>query len=108
MEIKENKWCVYTHTNKINGKKYVGQTCQIPEKRWKNGNGYKRNPYFYNAIQKYGWDNFEHQILASDLTLEEASQYSFVSSGLSINAYIKFHLDSLITALSSGILSSII
>lgn len=74
MENTEDKrWCVYVHTNKINGKKYVGQTCQIPEKRWKNGLGYQRNPYFYNAIQKYGWDNFEHEVIASNLTLDEAN-----------------------------------
>ena len=75
-EVKENKdkkWCVYIHTNKINGKKYIGQTCQNPETRWNKGFGYRRNPYFWSAIQKYGWDNFEHEIIASNLTLEEAN-----------------------------------
>ena len=54
---------IYLHRNKINNKVYIGQTIQSPEERWKNGNGYKGCYYFYNAIQKYGWDNFEHIIL---------------------------------------------
>ena len=54
---------VYVHTNKINGKRYVGATTQKPQRRWgSTGNNYKRHPYFYSAIQKYGWDNFEHYI----------------------------------------------
>lgn len=69
----DRSYCVYIHTNKINGKKYVGQTCQWPpEKRWKGGAGYHNSTYFYRAINKYGWDNFEHQIIKQDLTLEEA------------------------------------
>lgn len=66
------KYCVYCHTNKINGKKYVGITSQKPENRWKNGDGYKNNEYFYRAIQKYGWHNFSHEILYVNLPRDEA------------------------------------
>lgn len=76
METKENKkHIVYMHVNKINNKIYVGQTCLEPERRWRNGGyGYKNCTYFWKAIQKYGWDNFEHIIFASNLTQEEANK----------------------------------
>lgn len=62
---------VYKHTCP-NGKVYIGQTSQKPERRWSHGNGYKENSYFYRAIQKYGWDNIKHEIIAENLTQEEA------------------------------------
>ena len=66
-------YTVYMHINKINGKKYIGITMQEPKRRWKsNGLGYKRNIRFYGAIQKYGWDNFEHVILKTGLSEQEA------------------------------------
>lgn len=66
-------YTVYQHKNKINNKVYIGITSQIPERRWgSNGCNYKSSPHFYSAIQKYGWDNFEHNILFTNLTKEEA------------------------------------
>ena len=67
-------YCVYCHTNKINGKRYIGITCKKPERRWANGYGYKDSPRFWNAIQKYRWDNFCHDILFGGLTREQACQ----------------------------------
>ena len=63
-------YCVYMHVSP-NGKKYIGMT-QNYLKRWRNGLGYRNNKYFYNAIQKYGWDNFEHIIVAEKLSQHDA------------------------------------
>ena len=67
-------YTVYQHKNKINGKVYIGITSRKPEERWgSNGINYKSSPHFYAAIQKYGWDNFEHIIIKDHLTAEQAS-----------------------------------
>lgn len=73
--MKENNYVVYVHINKFNGKKYVGLTKhgEDPNKRWRNGTHYE-GTYFGRAINKYGWDNFEHIILENNLTLEQANQ----------------------------------
>lgn len=68
-----NNYTIYQHTTP-NNKIYIGITSMIAKKRWNNGLGYRHNIYFYNAIQKYGWDNIKHEILFSDLTKEEAEQ----------------------------------
>lgn len=67
-------YCLYIHENKINKKIYVGITSQTPSQRWgKNGIGYsKGQDKFYNAIKKYGWDNFNHIILYTHLTKDQA------------------------------------
>lgn len=69
------KYCIYKHTCKINKKSYIGQTCQKPNKRWETGGkGYEDQPVFWSAIQKYGWDNFDHEILEEGLqTVSEAN-----------------------------------
>ena len=46
-------------------KSYVGITIETPSKRW-GRNGYRylqTNTKFANAIKKYGWDNFHHDII---------------------------------------------
>lgn len=97
-ELKEKEvrnYKVYVHTNKLNNKKYVGITKQDPERRWKNGWGYyskENSTYFWKAIQKYGWDNFTHDILENNLTLEEANKMeryyiSYYNSSNSLYGY---------------------
>lgn len=74
--IQNSIWTVYCHVNKINGKMYVGITSKKnPEERWRHGKGYEDTPHFRAAIKKYGWDNFDHEIIASNLTEEEACNF---------------------------------
>ena len=53
---------VYMITNKINQKVYIGQTCKSLEERWKGHLSAVKsgwNTHLYNAMRKYGPDNFE-------------------------------------------------
>lgn len=57
-----------------NGKVYIGMTCQKPEHRWgRGGKNYRTQPFWY-AINKYGWDNIEHIILAETENKQEAQE----------------------------------
>ena len=68
----ENAYCVYMHTLKSDGRKYIGITKNSPKRRWQNGLGYKKNCYFWAAIKKYKWDSFKHEILFEKLTETQA------------------------------------
>lgn len=75
----DGTYSVYCHTTP-SGKKYIGITSQDVEARWKNGEGYSTQ-VFYRAIEKYGWDNIQHDVLLSGLTRDEAikKEREFVS-----------------------------
>lgn len=75
MANKDRKYFVYKHVNKINNKVYIGITCKAsPELRWgKNGSNYYLQ-VFGKAIEKYGWDNFEHIILFEGIGENEAKR----------------------------------
>ena len=87
----EKIYCVYAHINKVNNKVYIGQTKSIQE-RWKVS-AYENCTKFYNALQKYGWDGFEHKVLFNNLTLKEANKletemiiyYNSVEQGYNLN-----------------------
>lgn len=59
-------WTIYEHISP-SGKIYVGITSMKPKARWENGAGYPKCKVFYQAIQKYGWDNIQHIIIATGL-----------------------------------------
>lgn len=65
-------YTIYKHTSP-SGKVYIGQTKRDVEKRWNNGNGYATSPHFNRAIKKYGWNNIQHEIIATGLTKKEAN-----------------------------------
>lgn len=71
----EECYLVYQYINKIDGNQYIGITKRKPEERWGlNGQKYSTSPKFYEAIQKYDWNNFEHKILETNLTKDEACE----------------------------------
>lgn len=70
-----SKGIIYVHINKINGKAYVGQTTQELKRRFRkqenNFNSYQNCTVFYDALKKYGWNNFETVLLATSFSQEE-------------------------------------
>ena len=65
-------YLVYKHTSP-SGKCYIGQTCDY-EKRCKNHKKQNSNCVaFRNALMKYGWENFQHEILYENLSKSEAN-----------------------------------
>lgn len=68
--MNQDKYTIYCHKNKINNMVYIGITKRPVKQRWQNGRGYCKQPKFYNAILKYGWDNFEHIILEENIPTE--------------------------------------
>ena len=77
--MEERNYKLYRHIlrKEVSGyvydKYYYGITKLTINARWgKNGNNYKLHERFYNHINKFGWDNFEHEILFENLTKEEA------------------------------------
>lgn len=69
---------IYCYTSP-SGKKYIGQTkTTLKERAKKNGKGYKGCKAFNLAIEKYGWENFEVEILEEvplDVLTETEIQY---------------------------------
>ena len=73
--MKKRIYTLYMHICSINNKKYIGITMQEVNKRWGNGRCYGKSLFFNNAIKKYGWDNFEHEVVLRNLTKEEAEMF---------------------------------
>ena len=62
--------CIYMYKNKVNGRCYVGQTIQtIKRRRIQHISAANRGMEqpFYKAIRKYGIDNFDFEVLLSNV-----------------------------------------
>jgi group I intron endonuclease len=93
-------YSIYCFTNLVNGKKYIGSTITTPEHRYSqhiynathdNGDG-KYNYPLYQALRKYGIDNFKFEVLlqqsCSEQELRELEkQYIIKFNCLSPNGY---------------------
>lgn len=74
----EGNYCIYLVTNLVNRKVYVGQSNNFNNRKKRHKqraeNGQGDSDSFYNAIRKYGWDNFFWRILGYCNTREEAGE----------------------------------
>jgi group I intron endonuclease len=67
-----NIYLVYKHTSP-SGKSYIGITKNYDQRCNNHKNIHSPCTAFSNAIKKYGWDSFMHEIVAEGLTIEEAN-----------------------------------
>ena len=83
-----NKYIIYRHTSP-EGLHYIGYTSQsLNQRSGSKGKHYQHNERFWNDIQRFGWDKFEHVILETCETLENAMQLEikYISEYDSTNA----------------------
>ena len=79
--MESQKVFVYLITNKINGKKYVGQHSGDDLKQYWNHcvraalRGRQDKPHLYNAVRKYGVENFEVEPLVVVNSKQEMDKY---------------------------------
>src|ERR1700722_6714779 len=86
---------IYKHTNTMNGKVYIGQTCQTMKERWDSGHGYKANKHFFAAIKKYGVKVFTHEIICYGFGKEDGDfwEQHFIAKYDSTNQDKGYNLD---------------
>ena len=77
-----NIYSIYKATNLINGKVYIGFDSNWPNRKSVHKSNLKLDKFnykFYNALKKYGWDNFQWEVIyqSKDIqhTLNEMESY---------------------------------
>ena len=65
--METRKGVIYGYRNKINGKIYIGKTCQKEEIRKGQHKNSKKNDHFHNAIRCHGFDNFEYFVIKDNI-----------------------------------------
>ncbi len=75
---------VYMHTNKTTGKSYIGVTTRTMEDRWNEHcrKAKSLGTHFSHAINKYGIDDWEHNILYKGMECE-----CYIKENVLINQY---------------------
>lgn len=71
-----NNYLIYKITNKINNKSYIGKTNNFNRRmkiHYKSINNDNVQTVFKYALSKYGWNNFDKEILENNLSDEESS-----------------------------------
>jgi GIY-YIG catalytic domain len=63
---------IYCITNRVNGKRYIGQTTRSLEWRWSQHRKHMNSVHFpiYRALRKYGIENFTVEVLATGCSVE--------------------------------------
>ena len=70
---------IYSFKNKINQKRYIGQSKNLEERYKAHLRNYTNeklqtyNGHFYRALRKYGIENFEYEILYSDKFIDSTT-----------------------------------
>ena len=72
--MSEKSYLIYKHTSP-SGKSYIGQTKDYNGRCVSHKNLKTNSTRFKTAIEKYGWNNFLHEIIRSNLSLEEANYW---------------------------------
>ena len=61
-------YSIYKFVNRVNGKYYIGFTKDFPARLRGHRSRYtKLDTTFYHALRKYGWDNFDSEIIYQSL-----------------------------------------
>lgn len=77
--MKKNKvFCIYKHISP-SGKAYIGQTNDYRKRCGEHKRSTSGCAVFKKAVERYGWDNFKHEILLTGLTVEEANQCEVIA-----------------------------
>ena len=67
-------YSIYKVTNNTNGKIYIGFDSNWPNRKYSHKKRYTEQNHkktkFYNAIRKYGWDNFNWEVIYQSLDPE--------------------------------------
>jgi len=71
MAMRTKTYSIYSIRNKLNSKRYIGLSHK-PQKRMEQ---HQKSKFLIGkAIRKYGWNNFNKQILQNNLTLKQAKK----------------------------------